>query len=295
MTPLPLTVIGGYLGAGKTTLINRLLAQPHRLHLMVMVNDFGAINIDETLIAARGEDIIALTNGCVCCTMGADLFMAIGDALDRRPRPDHLIIEASGIADPKAIANTAIAEPDLSYAGIVTLVDALNIVDLLDDPLVGPQVRGQIEVADLVLQTKTDSRIREVDTAFEANGLRPPSIIGPDTVAVLTLNPHPLLNTAAEPTHPTYVAWHHEEHDVIAHDSLSQAIHARPQGLYRIKGFVETDHGPHLIQVVGQHVDIKRVEAGNRPAVVGLGLAKSVTKHQIEDWWSRIGRIPSTA
>ncbi|MFT7136469.1 MAG: G3E family GTPase, partial [Akkermansiaceae bacterium] len=72
---LPLTVISGYLGAGKTTLINRLLAEDHGLKLMVMVNDFGAINIDAELIAEAGEDTMTLTNGCVCCTMGNDLFM----------------------------------------------------------------------------------------------------------------------------------------------------------------------------------------------------------------------------
>ncbi|MEY8840033.1 GTP-binding protein, partial [Cribrihabitans sp. XS_ASV171] len=131
MMRLPLTVVSGYLGAGKTTLINRLLAEDHGLRLLVMVNDFGAINIDAALIAAQGDDTIALTNGCVCCTMGADLFMALGDALDRRPRPDHLVIEASGIADPAAIANAAKAEPELSYAGIVTLVDGENGATLL--------------------------------------------------------------------------------------------------------------------------------------------------------------------
>ena len=73
MTPLPLTVISGYLGAGKTTLINRLLSEDHRLKLLVMVNDFGAVNIDQSLISAQDKDVIALTNGCVYCTMGADL------------------------------------------------------------------------------------------------------------------------------------------------------------------------------------------------------------------------------
>ncbi len=149
MNQLPLTVVSGYLGAGKTTLINQLLAERHGLNLMVMVNDFGAINIDQALISKQDKDVIALTNGCVCCTMGADLFMALGDALDRRPRPDHLIIEASGIADPMAIANTAIAEPDLSYAGIITLVDGASISDLLSDPLISPQVTQQISASDL--------------------------------------------------------------------------------------------------------------------------------------------------
>ena len=107
MTPLPMSVISGYLGAGKTTFINQLLAGDHGLSLMVLVNDFGAVNIDAALLASKDDDTIALTNGCVCCTMGSDLYLALGDALDRRPRPDHLIVEASGVADPARIANAA--------------------------------------------------------------------------------------------------------------------------------------------------------------------------------------------
>ena len=114
---LPLTVVSGYLGAGKTSLINRLLSEEHGLRLLVMVNDFGAINIDADLLAEAGEDTMTLTNGCVCCTMGADLYMAIGDVLDRDTRPDHLVIEASGIADPARIAQVAMAQPDLVYGG----------------------------------------------------------------------------------------------------------------------------------------------------------------------------------
>lgn len=293
MTPLPLTVIGGYLGAGKTTLINSLLAQPQGKHLMVMVNDFGAINIDESLIAAKDDDVIALTNGCVCCTMGADLFMAIGDALDRKPRPDHLIIEASGIADPKAIANTAIAEPDLHYAGIVTVVDALNIAELLNDPLVGPQVRRQIEVGDLVLQTKASNRRPKVDAAFARHGLDLPSIAEPDVVGLLTLQVEPLDDEPAATPHPSYVAWHRKDQDILSLDSLSQAMQTRPKGLFRLKGFVETEGDLYTIQVVGQYVEIKKTTDKHTAAVVGLGLADTVSRSQIDAWWSRIRRIRS--
>ena len=148
---LPLTVIGGYLGAGKTSLINRLLAENHGLRLLILVNDFGAINIDASLIEAAEDDMIALSNGCVCCTMGADLFLAIGDILDRDQLPDHLIVEASGIADPSAIAQVALAEPDLEYGGIVTVVDAIEFDRLSQDTLIGAQVLGQVDVADVVL------------------------------------------------------------------------------------------------------------------------------------------------
>src|SRR5689334_11982857 len=82
---LPFTVIGGFLGAGKTTLVNALLAQPGGARLAVLVNDFGAVNIDASLIAAREGDTIALSNGCVCCAMGDDLGRGIAALLARRP------------------------------------------------------------------------------------------------------------------------------------------------------------------------------------------------------------------
>ena len=95
MTGIPLTVIGGYLGAGKTTLINQILRDPQGKRYLVMVNDFGAINVDAALLVSADEDTIQLSNGCVCCTMGADLFLAIGDVLDGDMRPDHIVIEAA--------------------------------------------------------------------------------------------------------------------------------------------------------------------------------------------------------
>jgi len=156
MTGIPLTVIGGYLGAGKTTLINQILREPQGKRYLVMVNDFGAINVDASLLVSADEDTIQLSNGCVCCTMGADLFLAIGDVLDGDMRPDHIVIEASGIADPAKIANVAVAEPDLVYQGIITVVDGANISDQLVDRFVGDQVRDQIRVADLIYVAKTE-------------------------------------------------------------------------------------------------------------------------------------------
>ncbi len=156
MTGIPLTVIGGYLGAGKTTLINQILSDPQGKRYLVMVNDFGAINVDASLLVTADEDTIQLSNGCVCCTMGAYLFLAIGDVLDGDVRPDHIVIEASGVADPAKIANVAVAEPDLVYQGIITVVDGANILDQLIDRFVGDQVRDQIRVADLIYVSKTE-------------------------------------------------------------------------------------------------------------------------------------------
>ncbi|GAB5437000.1 CobW family GTP-binding protein [Falsiruegeria mediterranea] len=283
---LPLTVISGYLGAGKTTLINRLLAEDHGLRLMILVNDFGAINIDAALIESRQDDTISLSNGCVCCTMGADLYMALGDALDRTPRPDHLIVEASGIADPAAIANAAIAEPDLSYAGIITLLDGLNGADLLRDQLIAQQVAQQIKAADVVLMTKSEAPSANLTQALADHGLRNPDALqGNAPIAPLLTDVVPLPKGRPTEPHPLYVQWNTETPGDFARSELRGRLAARPEGLYRVKGFVAGPDGMHEVHVVGKHVDV-RASTATTPALVALGLSDRLTVQQIDNWWS---------
>jgi G3E family GTPase len=154
-SPLQLTVVGGFLGAGKTTLVNRLLSCAKGRYL-VLVNDFGAVNIDADLIAAHDGDTIRLTNGCVCCSL-ADNFLDTLIRLLDGPLPfDQLIVEASGVGDPYAIAEIALVEPDLALNAVVVVADAERIVTLLADPRLGDTVRRQIAGADLVLLNKID-------------------------------------------------------------------------------------------------------------------------------------------
>ncbi|QBF30374.1 GTP-binding protein [Thalassococcus sp. S3] len=289
MNRLPLTVISGYLGAGKTTLINRLLAEDHGLRLLVMVNDFGAVNIDAELLASRTEDTIALTNGCVCCTMGADLYMALGDALDRRPRPDHLVVEASGVADPTAIANAAIAEPEMSYAGIVTLVDGINALTVLNDPLIAPQVEHQIKAGDVTLITKASRIEPDLGTALSRIGARLPSLVGDAPLAPLLFDiaPRPGQQTALQ--HPAYVKWQHISYEVVGRADLAEKLATRPPGLYRMKGFVLTDDGPYEVHVTGAHVEARRCDA-DQTLLVGLGPATRISSDQIETWWNSSDR-----
>ena len=94
--PLPLTVIGGFLGAGKTTLLNNWLRSTGGRRLAVLVNDFGAINIDAALVESTAADMVALTNGCVCCQIGADLTAALIKVLDSATAFDAVVVEASG-------------------------------------------------------------------------------------------------------------------------------------------------------------------------------------------------------
>ncbi len=153
---IPVTVIGGYLGAGKTTLINRLLASDHGRRLAVLVNDFGDINIDAELITAHDGETISLANGCVCCTI-AD---ALGDALDRvlalEVAPEHIVIEASGVANPAKIAMYGQGWPGLRLDGVVVLADGESVRAQASDKFVGATIRQQLAAADLLILNKID-------------------------------------------------------------------------------------------------------------------------------------------
>lgn len=292
MNRLPITVISGYLGAGKTTLINRLLTQTEGRAITVLVNDFGAINIDAALIDTADENMIALTNGCVCCTMGNDLFDALNQVLDRDTRPDHIIVEASGIADPAAIAQAAIAEPELIYSGIVTLVDALNIPSLLADPAIAPQVEQQIRNADLVLVTKTDAITEELRDTLRALTPRAPELADNTRLSALIFDliPHPRGRSTAP--HPAYVSWQHDSDQMIGRSDIGTLLERRPPGMYRLKGFVLTDSGAYELHVVGQYVSAKRVQA-TRTSLVALGPADRISRDEIESWWQSARAVPA--
>ncbi|MFP5406389.1 MAG: CobW family GTP-binding protein, partial [Gammaproteobacteria bacterium] len=141
---LPLTVIGGLLGAGKTTLLNHLLAASRGRRIAVLVNDFGAINIDAALVAESAGDTIALTNGCVCCSIGDDLAGALIELLEANPPFDAVVVEASGVSDPWRIAQIALADSDLALEGVIVLVDASTLAEQARDPLLTDSLQRQV-------------------------------------------------------------------------------------------------------------------------------------------------------
>ncbi|MBL8379619.1 MAG: GTP-binding protein [Burkholderiales bacterium] len=163
--PVPVTVLTGFLGAGKTTLVNHILTEKHGRRIAVIENEFGEISIDTDLIVASEEEIFTLTNGCICCFADVrnDLIEVIGKLMARRDEFDHIVIETSGLADPNPVAATFYANPEIarqaSLDAIVTVIDARHIGAHIHDPLLDGspnQAVDQIIAADRILLNKVD-------------------------------------------------------------------------------------------------------------------------------------------
>jgi G3E family GTPase len=155
MTRNPVTVLGGYLGAGKTTLLNHILASADGERIAVLVNDFGSIDIDAELVQSHDGDTIQLANGCICCSLAEGFAQAMERIDARRPRPDRVVIEASGVADPSAVAQYAHL-PGFRLDAVVVLADAETIRSRTADRYVGRQVLEQLRRADVIVLNKVD-------------------------------------------------------------------------------------------------------------------------------------------
>jgi len=153
---LPAVVIGGYLGAGKTTLVNHLLRQAGGRRVAVLVNDFGDINIDADLIEGADAGVLSLAGGCLCCSFGDDLPGTLGGLRRRATPPDVVLIELSGVALPAAVVRSVRLAPGIDVAGTLVVADAADIRRQVGDRYVGETVQQQLRDADWVLVNKTD-------------------------------------------------------------------------------------------------------------------------------------------
>ena len=298
--PLPLTVIGGFLGAGKTTLLNHWLRHAGGQRLAVLVNDFGALNIDAALISANAGDTIALTNGCVCCQIGDDLSLALIRVLDSGVAFDGVVIEASGVSDPWRIAELGRADPGLRLDAVIVLVDASVAQAQSVDPLLADTLVRQLKAADLVVVNKCDLVTTEERQALrrwvDAVAGPVPQIEATQAVLPLALLSGLALQCAGDAqTHAgcdhdhsahtdhgaMFDTWSCQAQQVFDASALRAWLRSPPPGLLRLKGVLRTAQADGQIlwselQFAGRHGSLRALAADAAPpssgAVVAIGL-----------------------
>tara|TARA_R110002073_G_scaffold225022_12_gene385592 strand:- start:11344 stop:12381 length:1038 start_codon:yes stop_codon:yes gene_type:complete len=170
----PVSVLTGFLGSGKTTVLQHLLSLPKMSRTALIINEFGEVSVDHLLVENAEEKMVLLANGCVCCSVRGDLVQAIRALFDRQqsddiPPFDRILLETTGLADPAPIVQSligpALAHFPVYFDSIATTVDASNVLEALPEHA---QMRTQIAVADSLIITKQDmvseQRLQEVET-----------------------------------------------------------------------------------------------------------------------------------
>jgi G3E family GTPase len=307
---IPLTILTGFLGAGKTTLLNHILHGDHGLRIAVLINDFGAVNIDAQLVVGvDGEDTVNLANGCICCTIRDDLLRATQQICRRPDPPDYILVETSGVSDPLAVAHTFL---HLALRDAVALDAILTVVDAEQIGSVPPENQvlaiDQIGTADIVILNKVDlateseraraeSTIRQI--VPEARIL--PVTFGRVSVELLlglgleagqrpfTRQPHDVhVHPAAHDGHEhdhehehehddhtlLFHTWHYAEQRPFTFKAIKKAVNALPTAIYRAKGFLYLNEAPDrqcVLQVVGKRVHLVVGEPwGDRPPATSI-------------------------
>ncbi|MFG2516207.1 CobW family GTP-binding protein [Streptomyces sp. NPDC048584] len=263
---IPVVILAGFLGSGKTTLLNHLLHRSGGSRIGAVVNDFGAIEIDAMAVAgALGDSTVSLGNGCLCCAVdGSELDVY----LERLARPsagiDVIVIEASGLAEPQELVRMVLANehPDIVYGGLVEVVDAAEFDATRARH---PEIDRHLGLADLVVVNKVD---RVTDASRVLTLVR--SLVDRAAVVSAThgrVDPEFLFDCRPSQERVGQLSFddlHHHENDHTRHlhaayDSLSfvsgrpldprrlmRFLDSRPEGLYRIKGYV--DFGPYDVR-----------------------------------------------
>ena len=272
---LPLTIISGYLGAGKTTLLNQLLTQATGRRCAVLVNDFGEVNIDAALITRHDGDTISLQNGCMCCSMADGFSTALARILKNPGQLDHIVVEASGVADPGKIAQTAQAFR-VPIDGIIVVADAEQVRNQAVNRYVGETVCRQLAQADMIVVNKSDL-VSENDLATLRDwvGVQAPAVpvhvtahgLMPVDVLLGSVPHKPSLSLAHAGQHgAAYHSWLLTRGRPVSQRALARLADRLGRRVFRAKGFVRLSDDPqqlNLFQQVGSRWTLQKSELPN--------------------------------
>jgi cobalamin biosynthesis protein CobW len=259
LSKIPVTVITGFLGAGKTTLIRHLMQNPQGKRLAILVNEFGTVGVDGDILKSCADDncpvenIVELANGCICCTVADDFIPTIEALMALPQRPDHILIETSGLALPKPLLKAfdwPAIRSKITVDGVIALADAEAVaagrfapnVEAVDaqrmaDPSLDHETplsevfEDQLACADIVLMTKADlageAGLAAAKAIIQAESPRPIPILAMsegiiDPALILGLNAKAEDDLAARPSH-------HDGHDDHEHDDFDTVVIDLPE------------------------------------------------------------------
>ena len=289
---IPVTILTGFLGSGKTTLLNRILTENHGKKLAVIVNEIGQIGIDNQLIMNVEEEIMEMTNGCLCCTVREDLLVALKQLLDVKAEGkmdfDGLVIETTGLANPGPIIQTFFLDPVIQSAyqinGVVTVVDSYHIHKHFEK---GLEAKEQIAFADVVLVNKLDliEESEKENLLHELQGINPTAKLIQSTHCDVDIPS--LLKIQTFKTKDTLQIYPHKEHNHLEgvksfvlreerpldlqklNEWMSAVVQELGEYLYRYKGILSIDGVDKRIvfKVYIRYLLLRMIESGKREKI----------------------------
>ena len=304
--PVPLTIVGGFLGAGKTCLLNHILSKAPGKSIAVLVNDFGEVNVDARLIVSIKGETVSLANGCVCCTIREDLLAEVIKLFGRHRIPEHIVIETSGVSNPFVVAETFLnpaAQRFVEVRNIISVLDADLAID--DQAQYRTLAMDQIAVADLVVVNKTDlvtleqllvlrrqiemiaPRARVWETSF---GVVPLDLVFDEalTSVLVGRQPAPAQDRSGHHHGSQFAAWVYRSERAWSFNEIQRAVDKLPKDIFRAKGTLRLNLGTHdygLFQMTGKRSWLKLCEAESpetvRTELVFIGRPGTVTNDSI--------------
>ncbi len=274
---VPVTIVTGFLGAGKTSLLNHILKGDHGRRIAVLVNDFGRVNIDASLIENRDGDIVSLENGCICCCLSDGLLATVMMLVRQDSPPEHILIETSGVSDPFEVAKIFLdpeLKPYVPIEGIVTVVDA-ELAPTLNDKMLD-MAKQQLLAADIAVINKIDlvdgndlekvhnwvkrisPRVRTLDVS---NGQVPIEILFDLGGATQFLNTYANKQYQYRLHHdePPFDTFTYESEEHLSLYKLHALLRQLPKSIFRAKGILnlaEKPKHPCVLQSTGRRATI---------------------------------------